>query len=466
MSQKGKQAGAADGATVELAKFAAALKYRDLPPDVVELAKVCILDALGSAFLGATLPWGKIVIKYAKQFGGKPESVVIGGRARADAGNAALANGTMAHAFETDDVLICALHHPGVVVVPAALAIAEKEGSSGKAFIEAVVAGYEVMNRVGKAVGTESHIMRGFFPTSTNGTFGAAAAAGRLLHLTAAQHIDALGIAGSQSGGLFEGIKEGVMTKRFGAGKAAQNGVMAAELAKLGFTGSRTVLEGTWGYLNAFSDKSFPEELTAGLGKTFNIMETTFKPYPCCKALHSAIDGTLYLKAEHRIDPAQVADVVIGGYEKLVRMHDIYAPATAMSAQFSIPYVVATSLLRGVPGVDAFDGKRIRDRKILELARKVKLVEDAEIARHFPAHEPSRVTVNLKSGQSYSKAVISSKGTPENQMSKKELEEKFVSYASLIIPRKQAAKVVDMIWSLESVGNVKKLAAILTRSAR
>ena len=465
MSQPTTQANPADGPTVQLAKFAAALNYNDLPPEVIELAKVCILDALGSTFLGATLPWGEIVIKYAESVGGKPESVVIGGRVKADAGNAALANGTMAHAFETDDVLICALHHPGVVVVPAALAMAEKKGANGKAFIEAVVAGYEVMNRVGKAVGTESHIMRGFFPTSTNGTFGAAAAAGRLLHLTAEQHIDALGIAGSQSGGLFEGIKEGVMTKRFGAGKAAQNGVMAAELAKLGFTGSRTVLEGTWGYLKAFSDKTFPEELTAKLGETFNIMETTFKPYPCCKALHSAIDGTLHVKAEHKIDPEQVAEVVVGGYEKLVKMHDIYAPATAMSAQFSIPYVVATALLNGAPDVASFDDKNIHDEKVLALARKVRLVEDAEIAQHFPAHEPSRVTVKLKDGNSYSKAVICSKGTPENPMSRQELEAKFKSFASLIIPQQQTAKVVDMIWAIESVGNVRMLSSLLCKAA-
>ena len=331
-----------NGATVKLAKFAADLKYRDLPKEVVELAKVCILDALGATYLGATMPWGRIAIDYAGSSGGRAESVVLGGRRKADAKNAALANGTMAHAFETDDVLICALHHPGVVVVPAALAVAERERASGKALLKAVVAGYEVMNRAGKAIGTESHIMRGFFPTSTNGTFGAAAAAGVLLGLTAEQHVDALGIAGSQSGGLFEGIKEGVMTKRFGAGKAAENGVMAAELAQRGFTGSRTVFEGTWGYLKAFSDRPFPGELTANLGKTFNILETTFKPYPCCKALHSAIDATLELKREHRIKAADVAAVVVGGYEKLVKMHDIYAPATAMSAQFSIPYVVAS----------------------------------------------------------------------------------------------------------------------------
>lgn len=456
-----KQSAAGIGATEALAQFTARLSFSDLPPHVVELAKVCILDALGSTFLGATLPWGKIVIQYAGAVSGKPESVVIGGLTKADAGNAALANGTMAHAFETDDVLICALHHPGVVVVPAALAIAEREGASGKAFIEAVVAGYEVMNRIGKAIGTESHIMRGFFPTSTNGTFGAAAAAGRLLHLDVEQHINALGIAGSQSGGLFEGIKEGVMTKRFGAGKAAQNGVMSAELAKLGFTGSRTVLEGTWGYLKAFSDKTFPDELVAALGENFNIMETTFKPYPCCKALHSAIDGTLYLKAEHAIDVAEIKDVVVGGYDKLVKMHDIYAPATAMAAQFSIPYVVATALLKGVPGVANFDDASIHDPEVLALARKVRLVEDAEIAQHFPAHEPSRVTVNLHNGKSHSKAVICSKGTPDNPMSRQELEAKFTEFASLIIPPNQAAKIIEMIWSLETLPDVRALAALL-----
>lgn len=449
------------GQTRRLAGYVTGLRYKDLPDEVVELAKICVLDALGSACLGATMRWGEIAIDYVEAIGAKAESTVIGARTKVDAGNAALANGTMGHAFETDDVLICALHHPGIVVVPAALAMAEREDSSGREFIAAVVAGYEVMNRVGKAIGTESHVMRGFFPTSTNGTFGAAAAAGKLLHLSEARMTDALGIAGSQSGGLFEGIKEGVMTKRFGAGRAAQSGVMAAELAKLGFTGSATVLEGAWGYLKAFSDKTDPARLTEKLGKTFNIMETTFKPYPCCKGLHAAIDGVLHLKREHDIDPAQVAEVIVGAYEKLVRMHDIYEPATAMAAQFSIPYVVATSLMRGVPDVAAFSDKSIRDKKVLALARKVRLVVDREVARHFPAHEPSRVTIKLKNGRSYSKTVICSKGTPENPMSKKEIEEKFSAFASMVIPEKRVAAVVKRIWALDRVKSMRELASLL-----
>ena len=173
------------GPTRLLAKFVATLNYDELPRQVIEQAKTCVLDAVGSIFLGSTLPWGGIIRAYVTSIAGKPESTVIGGRVNVDAGNAALANGTMAHGYEVDDVLICALHHPGVVIVPATLATAEREDSTGKEFIAAVVAGYEVMNRVGKAVGTESHVMRGFFPTSTNGPFGAAAAAGKLFHLSA-----------------------------------------------------------------------------------------------------------------------------------------------------------------------------------------------------------------------------------------------------------------------------------------
>jgi 2-methylcitrate dehydratase PrpD len=453
--------GKPDGQTRLLAKFASRLNFNELPQGVIEQAKTCILDVLGSTFLGSTLPWGEIMMRYVESTGGRPESMVIGSGTKGEAGNAALANGTMAHGFEIDDVLICALHHPGVVIVPAALAMAERENSSGREFIEAVVAGYEVMNRVGKAVGTESHVMRGFFPTSTNGPFGAAAAAGKLLRLTEEQMTDALGIAGSQSGGLFEGIKEGMMTKRLGAGRAAQSGVMAAELAKLGFTGSRTVLEGEWGYLKAFSDKADPALLTEKLGDSYNIMETTFKPYPCCKALHAAIDGMLDLNRQHAFDPEQVTEVVIGGYEKLVRMHDIYEPATSMAAQFSIPYVVSIALLKGNPGVEVFEEKSIRDAKVLEFARKVKLVVDPDVTPYFPANEPSRVTVKLKNGSSYSKTVICSKGTPDNPMSPKELEEKFTCFASRVIPDKQVAKIIGLIRSLNALKSVRELSSLL-----
>ncbi len=453
-----------DGHTRLLARFVSKLNYDDLPRDVVEHAKICVLDALGSIFLGSTMPWGKIMIEYVKSVAGKPESIVVGSDVSVGAGHAALANGTKGHGYEIDDVLICALHHPGVVVVPAALATAEREKSTGKEFIAAVVAGYEVMNRVGKAVWTESHVMRGILPTGTNGPYGAAAAAGKLMDFTEGQMIDALGIAGHQSSGLFEGVKEGKMTKRFAAGWAAQSGVTAADLAKLGFTGPSTVLEGEWGFLRAFSDQADPSQLTAKLGEHYNIMETTFKPYPCCKALHAAIDGMLELNREYRFDPAQVAEVVVGGYEKLVKMHDIYDPATSMAAQFSIPYVVSVALLKGIPGVEDFAEKNIRDEKVLEFARKVKLAVDPEVTLYFPANEPSKVTVKLIDGSSFAKTIVCSKGTPNNPMSREELEVKFKTFAIRVIPSQQAEKAVALIRNLDALNLVKELSTLLLNS--
>ena len=320
------------------------------------------------------------------------------------------------------------------------------------------------MNRVGKAVGTESHVMRGFLPTGTNGPYGAAAAAGKLLHLTEEQMIDALGIAGHQSSGLFEGVKEGKMTKRFAAGWAAQSGVTAADLAKLGFTGPSTVLEGEWGYLKAFSDRADPSQLTAQLGEHYNIMETTFKPYPCCKALHAAIDGMLELNGEYQFDPDQVAEVVVGGYEKLVRMHDIYDPATSMAAQFSIPYVVSVALLKGIPGVEDFEERSIRDEKVLKFARKVKLAVDPEVTPYFPANEPSKVTVKLIDGSSFTKTVICSKGTPNNPMSREELEVKFKTFASRVIPAQRAEKAIELIRNLDALNLVRELSSLLGKT--
>jgi 2-methylcitrate dehydratase PrpD len=369
----------------------------------------------------------------------------------------------MAHAFEADDVYIPAIHHPGAVVVPAALATAEREGSSGKELIAAVVAGYEVMNRIGRAF-TESHLLRGFFPTGTNGTFGAAAAAGSLVQLTATRMIDALGIAGNQSAGIFEGVKEGRMTKRFGSGRAAQSGLLAADLARLGFTGPTSVVEGDWGYLRAFSDRWDIASVTAGLGNSYTLMETTFKPYPCCKALHAAIDGVLGLQAQNATDPGQVGEIVIGGYEKLVKMHDIYAPATAMAAQFSIPYVVSYAFLRGRPELEAFTDRAIRDRRVLAFARKVKTVIDPEVAPYFPANEPAKVTIHpADGGRPFSQTVIHSKGTPQNPMGPDEFGEKFRAFAAPLLSRKKANRIIETIQSLEKLKKLSQLSSTLSR---
>ena len=452
------------GQTRRLAKFAHSLRYDELPAEVREIAKSCILDTLGCALLCSTYPWGRIVSKYVKLTAGRAESTVIGKGFKVPAGLAALANGTMAHGFEADDVYIPAIHHPGAVVVPAALATAEREGTSGRAFIAAVVAGYEVMNRIGEAA-TESHLMRGFFPTGTNGTFGAAAAAGNLIRLNEDQMTNALGIAGSQSSGVFEGIKEGRMTKRFLAGTAAQRGLMAADLAKLGLTGPTTVVEGDWGYLRSHSDRVDFSRLTENLGRNYRIMETTFKPYPCCKGIHAAIDGVLELNREYHFNPGDVEEIIIGGYEKLVKMHDIYEPATPMAAQFSIPYTVSVALLKGSPGVEAFTDRSIRDRKVLDFARKVRTVVDPEVVPYFPENEPSKVTVRLKNTKTYSKTVIHSKGTPENPMDGIELEEKFRAFASLVISKRRVERTMQLIRQLDTLNKVTQLTSLLRKKA-
>jgi len=190
-------------------------------------------------------------------------------------------------------------------------------------------------------------------------------------------------------------------------------------------------------------------------------METTFKPYPCCKAIHAAIDGMLELNREYHFSPGEVEEIIIGGYEKLVKMHDIYEPATPMAAQFSIPYVVSVALLKGSPAVEAFTDKTIKDRKVLDFARKVRTVVDPEVVPYFPKNEPSKVTVRLKSSKSYSKTVIHSKGTPENPMDGIELEDKFRAFASLVISKRRVEKSIQSIRQLETLTKVTELSSIL-----
>ncbi|MFC2021874.1 MmgE/PrpD family protein [Chloroflexota bacterium] len=444
------------GATEELAKFVTELEYESLTEEVVEQTKICTLDVLGSALFGSIQPWGKMMAEFARDLGGKEESTILGYGYKVCAPSAALANGTMGHSFELDDAYIPAVHHPGVTVIPAALAIGERQHSAGKDFITSVVAGYEVMNRVGLAVG-ETHILRGFFPTPTNGSFGAAAAAGKLLGVNANQMANALGIAGSKASGLMETLGAGAMTKRLGAGTAAENGVMAALLAQKGFTGTTTILEGEYGYLRAFSDNSDVSKLTDRLGKYFYILQTAFKLFPCCKALHAYIDAVIKLASLYNLRAEDVEEITAGGYEKIRKMHAIYEPPAIVAAQFSVPYTVAVAFLKGKVDLDEFTEKSIRDPEVLNFAKKVKIVVDPEIVLLWPAHEPGKITIRLKDGREYSETVVDPRGDPRNPIPVGELQEKFRTLVSNILSETQVSEVMKIVDQLENLGDISEL---------
>src|SRR5579862_6371438 len=260
--------------TVQLAEYAAALRYEDLPAAVVAAAKDCIIDTVAACICGSALPWSRIVIDYVARTGPGGQSRILGQGDAVQAGAAALANGALAHAFELDALTRPgAGAHPGGTVVPPALAVAQQEGRSGRDLVAAFVAGNEVMIRIGRAT-HHSNEARGFHAPGTTGPFGAAVAAGHLLGLDAGQMTNALGIAGSLAGGLMEFARSGTgaMVKRLHLGRASESGVVAANLAADGFTGPISVLEGEAGFLKVFCTEWDVEDLTRGLGTDFKTM--------------------------------------------------------------------------------------------------------------------------------------------------------------------------------------------------
>lgn len=446
--------------TEKLAEFATLLEYSNLAEDVLIKSKMCVLDILGTALFGSTRIEGKIVAEFAMNMGTKEESTIIGSGWKTCAPHASLANGTMAHSFELDDTYLPAIHHPGSVVITAALSIGEKEHSSGEEVMAAIVAGYEVMNRIGESLGGDN-TMRGFFATGTNGPFGAAVAAGKLLGLNEDQMVSALGIAGSQAAGLLECLSGGGETKRLGAGIASQSGVTSALLAQKGFKGPTAIIEGKYGYCRVYSDKCDLSRLTTNLGSNYSILSTAFKLYPCCKALHAPIDAAMKLANDHNLKPEAIEGIVVGGYGKFVDMHAIYEPPDTLAAQFSLPYTIAVAIFRRRLGHDEFTDTSIRDPKILELAKKIKITVDHELAPLWPKHAPGKVTIRLRDGTEYSETVIDPKGDPKNPISNEEVRKKFRSLALTVLQEDRVLDVMKRIDQLQKETDISELTGVL-----
>jgi 2-methylcitrate dehydratase PrpD len=452
------------GATLRLARFALGLRYRDIPAEVIDRAKDCLLDTLTVAIHGSSKPWSRSVLEFIHNDRMNGESTVIGAGWKAAASQAALANGVMAHAFELDNVRQPGAGvHPGATAFLPALAMAERERADGKALLTAFVAACEVMSRVGVAAGNSLE-KRGFHAPGLTGTFGAAVAAGRLLGLNEKQMVNALGIAGSYSGGLleFSRSQEGAMVKRLHLGKAAEGGVTAALLAARGLTGPESILEGKFGFCRAFSDSPDLSQLTRQLGNDFETLNICIKRYACHINAHAPIEALQRLRAESRFEPDDVRQIVIAGIEKLVTHHAIYHPKELMMAQYSIPFCVALSLYFDPADPESFDEKRLRQKNILAMMRKVRLKVDAEIeAKGWD--RAARVTVNLGTRERRSALVVHFKGTPKNPMSRAELAEKATKLTRTVLPEAKLERLVEAVRNVETIRDVFKMGDLLQR---
>ena len=370
--------------TVQLAEYAAALRYEDLPEAVIACAKDAIADTVAAAIQGSALPWSRIVIDYAERTGPGGRSRILGRGSAVQAPAAALANGALAHAFELDSLTRPgAGAHPGATVLPPALAVAQQPGvdAAGRDLIAAFVAGNEVMIRIGRATG-HTNEARGFHAPGTTGPFGAAVACGRLLGLDAARMTNAIGIAGSLAGGLLEFAKgDGGTVKRLHLGRASEAGVLAANLAAAGFAGPRTVLEGEFGFLRVFCTEFEKAALTRNLGQEHVTLSTVLKRYPCHATAHAAVKAVRDLQAEHGFAGSDVEAITVTGTSRMVERHNILEPPDLMLAQYSIPFCVALALFRDARDPESYDESALADPAIRALTRRVRL-EPAPDAGH------------------------------------------------------------------------------------
>jgi len=413
--------------TVELAEYAARLRYEDLPPPVIQRAKDCIADTVATILFGFDLPWSRIVVDYAKRNGAGGRSRILGaGDVPLHAPSAALANGALAHAFEMDNLTQPnSGSHPGATTFSAALAIAQERGMSGREAIAAVVAGWEVMIRVGRAT-KHSNERRGFHAPGTTGPFGAAVAAGRLMKFDAERMTNAIGIAASTAGGLLEFARSGTgaMVKRLHLGRAAEGGVLAASLAADGFTGPVSALEGQAGFLKVLCNEFDMAELTRGLGRDYVTMSILLKRFPAHITAHTPLQAIEELREAHGFAGADVASISIAGEERVARVNNIPAPADLMMAQYSVPFCVALALYRDPRDPRSFDDAAVRDPDIRSLASRVAITVDQEVHAHGAL--ASTVTVALKDGRTFTRRVEHFKGTPQNPLSPAEVREKFL----------------------------------------
>jgi 2-methylcitrate dehydratase PrpD len=452
----------ATGITEQLAIHTAKVRYEDIPPEAIEKAKDCILDQIGVELIGSTLEWNKIAYRYVAEMGGRGESTVVNYGKKVPTLDAAFVNATFGQGCELDDVGFAAGGHPGAATVPVALALAEKQGSSGKDFLAAVVVGWDVMYRLLLAV-RPSAGKRGFHSHGIGAPFGAMATAARLLRLNNGQILHAFGIAGMHSSGTMEYDQTGGEVKRVIAGIAARGGIQSAILAQFGLTGPPTIIEGKRGFLKVFADLVEPEEITRDLGREFKIMRIWFKLYPCVATVQGVIYTLNKLIDEHRFSADDVDEIRVGISEtSLSHGGAIYEPHDTASAQFSLPFSLAIRLLKNDNDLSFYmDPKLWTDPKVLALARKVKSYADPNAKKD--QNYNTTMEVKLINGKTFKRFEPYPPGSPFNMVSRDVLRTKFRKMASAVLTEECIEELIAAVDRLETYDDAAKLVPLLVR---
>ena len=448
--------------TERLSEFAASLDYDQIPSEVSTRAKQLLLDITGISLRGlndteSTEPMRKTLARLGLASG---DSIVIG-----DAGGyaptaAALLNGASAHSLDFDDTHAAGSIHSSAPIVPAALAAAQMANANGKDLVAGIVAGYEIQIRLSLALEPKRHYERGFHPTATCGTFGAAAAAGRVLGLDAATIASALGICGSQAAGSMQFLSDGAWNKRFHVGQAAANGLLSASLAADGYVGASEPIEGKAGFLHAYSPSPEPELAVKALGEHWETLALAVKPYPSCRYSHAALDGVFELRAEHSIQPEEVEAVEIGlsqtGWNIIGDpISDKLSPKSVVDGQFSMPFCTAVALREGRMAWDDY-AKHLSDVDTLALCRKVTTMVDDKVEAEFPAQMSGSVRIKTSRG-TFETFVRIPKGEPENFLSDEEMRDKFDALVAPYLSEDQTDNLAESLLNIEQQNNVTTL---------
>lgn len=448
-----------------IATFVAGLRYDDIPADVIARIKLLILDSLGCALFGADLPWSRILLDTLTATDTSQTASVWGTGRKLSAPHAALVNGTLVQSFELDDVHRVGVLHVGAVTLPPILAIAEQRALTGKDFLTAAVAGYEIGPRVGMCMGPE-HIGQGWHSGATVGVFSAGAGAAKALGLTQDQTVHALGITGTQSAGLMA-AQFGAMVKRMHAGRSAQSGLYGAMLAANGFTGIVDVFENPYGgFCSTFSrstDRYDLTKLTAGLGEIWETMRIALKFYSCVGSNHTTLDAIRNIQARHNFGAEDVTEIFVQGSR--VTMDHVgwpYVPQGMTSAQLNLPYCVATLLLDGDVFVDQFTEAKIADPDRMRIAAKVRVAEDPDItAKGSRSRHMVHVRVTLNDGTVLEDTVEAGRGSEHAFASAEDVTAKFMKLATRRVGADRAQAIVDTVMNVEqsSAGDLVRLLA-------
>ena len=443
--------------TGKIADHIVGFGFSAIPEEVVEHSKLVILDTIGAMLAASnpSYPAGTIIRGHVIEQGGRGEASVVGRGVKVPAANAALANGTLAYLCDVESYHVKAVLHETAVVLPAALAIAERENAAGSDFIASFVLGIDVETRLSYAISPTGMYARGFHPTVVAGCLGAAVSAGKLLALGRGELANAFGLAAVQSSGLLSWESDVTeMSRPFGCGVAAQNGVKAALLAGSGFGGPE-VLEGKYTVFDAFSGESHAEELLEGLGSRFEVMNLTFKRYSSCAFTHPGLDAFLKIMEGRRLRAEEIEGITVRFPMSGATLID-----RSELRSHNLQYVLSIAAHRGQVDFDDILFEQ-RSGGIPELADKVTLIHDEDLDSFFPETMPTIVEVTTKDGSTFTERVDSAKGTPENPMTPGAVREKYNRLAETVVDEGDAEDIERTVDRLDRMGDVGELAELL-----